>query len=126
MLHFAPETRIARNITRLARVNYIATDLNPSNPFLADQVPIVKADITDLPWPNESFEVVILSHVLSVVPDDAKAMRELRRIISSDGFVVNQEPYDPARETTYETPPHTPAWPRTVGDGDFFTCTDEI
>ncbi len=101
-------------------MNYTATDLNPSNPFLAAQVPIVQADITDLPWPNESFEVVILSHVLSFVPDDARAMRELRRVVSSDGLVVSEEPYDRARENTYETPPHAPAWPRTVGDGDFF------
>jgi SAM-dependent methyltransferase len=102
VLHFSPEPIICRNIATLMQVRYTAADLNPSNSWLADHFPIVRADITDQPWPDESFDVVIVSHVLEWVRDDALAMQELRRVVADDGVVVSQEPHDPMLETTCE------------------------
>lgn len=104
VLHFSPEPVIARNIATLPGVSYTAADLNPSNPWLPSEVPIVRADITDQPWPDRSFDVVIVSHVLEFVPDDVRGMTELRRVLADDGIVVSQEPYDPERERTLEFP----------------------
>jgi SAM-dependent methyltransferase len=104
VLHFSPEPIIARNITNLMQVRYTAADLTPSQPWLADKVPIVQADIADQPWPDNSFEVAIVSHVLEFVPDDLRAMRELRRVVSDTGVVISQEPYDSNLETTDEHP----------------------
>lgn len=102
VLHFAPEPIIARNIARIPGVVYVAADIDPNNLWLAAEVPITQADITDQPWQDESFDVVFVSHVLEHVPDDAKAMRELRRVVTDGGVVVSQHPRDPVRETTYE------------------------
>ncbi|WP_416181183.1 class I SAM-dependent methyltransferase [Chloroflexus sp.] len=33
-------------------------------------------DITNIPYPDESFDAILCSHVLEHVPDDRKAMRE--------------------------------------------------
>lgn len=102
VLHFAPEPIIARNIARLPDVTYTAADLEPGRSTLTHEYPITQADITDQPWPDESFDVVVVSHVLEHVPDDGKAMRELRRVVAHSGVVVSQHPYDPARDVTYE------------------------
>jgi SAM-dependent methyltransferase len=119
VLHFAPEPVIARNITNLPQITYTGADLNPSNAWLSDDIPLVQADITDQPWPDGSFEVVIVSHVLEFVPDDAKAMRELRRVVTADGVVVSQEPYDPTLDTTHEFPLAIGGSSPVVGDTDY-------
>jgi SAM-dependent methyltransferase len=104
VLHFAPEPIIARNIATLMQVAYTAADLHPSHSWLAQDFSIVRADITAQPWPDGSFGVVIVSHVLEWVPDDVLAMQELRRVVADDGVVVSQEPNDPSFETTCENP----------------------
>jgi SAM-dependent methyltransferase len=119
VLHFAPEPVIARNIRNLTQVTYTGADLNPSNTWLFADIPLVQADITDQPWPDASFEVVIVSHVLEFVLDDAKAMRELRRVVTSDGMVVSLEPYDPTLDTTYEVPPAVRGSSPIRGDTDY-------
>jgi SAM-dependent methyltransferase len=104
VLHFSPEPIIAHNITSLMSVQYTAVDLTPSQPWLTDQVPIVQADISDQPWPDNSFDIAIVSHVLEFVPDDLRAMRELRRVVADGGVVISQEPHDPSLATTDEHP----------------------
>jgi SAM-dependent methyltransferase len=104
VLHFSPEPIIAHNITTLMQVQYTAADLTPSQPWLADRVPVLQADIADQPWPDDSFDVAIVSHVLEFVPDDLRAMRELRRVVADTGVVVSQEPNDPNLEATHEHP----------------------
>jgi SAM-dependent methyltransferase len=104
VLHFAPESVIARNILEIPGVNYTAADLNPESLGAATGLSITRADITNQPWPDDSFDVAIISHVLEHVPDDAAAMNELRRVTTSQGLVVSQHPYDPARASTLEDP----------------------
>jgi ubiquinone/menaquinone biosynthesis C-methylase UbiE len=49
---------------------------------------MVKMDITDIQYPDESFDTVICNHVLEHVSDDRKAMREFYRILKKDGWAV--------------------------------------
>ncbi|MGO9902913.1 MAG: methyltransferase domain-containing protein [Solirubrobacteraceae bacterium] len=109
VLHFAPEPIIARNIAALRGISYTAADLDPKRGWLSKDSSITPADITAQPWADESFSVVVVSHVLEHVPDDGQAMRELRRVVTSDGVVVSQHPRDPARAVTYEDPSVTSA-----------------
>jgi SAM-dependent methyltransferase len=104
VLHSSPEPIIAGNITNHMQVQYTAADLTPSQSWLADHIAIVQADIADQPWPANSFDVVIVSHVLEMVPDDLRAMRELRRVVADDGVVVSQEPSDRSLAMTDENP----------------------
>lgn len=117
VLHFSPEPVVARNIIDQLRVQYTAADLTPSSAWLATDVPIVQADIADQPWADNSFDVVIVSHVLEFVPDDRRAMRELHRVVTDDGVVISQEPHDPSRETTWEnvTGPRAEPYVRSYG-----------
>lgn len=44
-----------------------------------------KIDIQDIPYPDESFDVVIANHMLYHVPDIEKALSEVNRVLKSGG-----------------------------------------
>ena len=75
--------------------DYLSADL--FNPLA-----MVKMDITDIQYPDESFDVIYCSHVLEHVDDDRKAMSEFRRVLKSDGWAILLVPI--FGETTYEDP----------------------
>ncbi len=98
LLHFSPEWCLSRRLRKLPGLRYVTTDLDSSQP--AD----LQLDITALHLPDSSFEAVLCSHVLEHVPDDARAMAELRRITAPGGFCLVMVPLDLGRSTTYEDP----------------------
>jgi SAM-dependent methyltransferase len=61
-----------------------------------------REDLTALPDPSESFDVIICFHVLEHIPDDRQAMREMARVLKPDGRALVQVPYYPQRGPTYE------------------------
>src|SRR5262245_9240348 len=81
VLHIAPEWSIARALSKLAYLDYLSGDLNPSG----NQQRI---DITDIPYPDDSFDVIYCSHVLEHVPEDRKAMAEFFRVLKPGGWAV--------------------------------------
>jgi len=72
LLHFAPEQAFYKRFRKMKNLEYITTDLNSP---LAD----VKADICNLPFEDNSFDFILCNHVLEHIPDDTKAMKELKR-----------------------------------------------
>eukprot|EP00588_Corethron_pennatum_P031924 CAMPEP_0194341752 /NCGR_PEP_ID=MMETSP0171-20130528/90645_1 /TAXON_ID=218684 /ORGANISM="Corethron pennatum, Strain L29A3" /LENGTH=236 /DNA_ID=CAMNT_0039107207 /DNA_START=152 /DNA_END=858 /DNA_ORIENTATION=- len=52
----------------------------------------VRADVQDIPLNDESFEGVIILHVLEHVPNLEKALRELSRVLKGGGFVHHETP----------------------------------
>jgi ubiquinone/menaquinone biosynthesis C-methylase UbiE len=52
----------------------------------------VKADILDLPFEDNSFDVIICNHVLEHIIDDKKAMSELYRVMKPKGWGIIQVP----------------------------------
>jgi len=95
LLHFAPEQAFYKRFKGLKNLDYTTTDLNSP---LAD----VKADICDLPFDDESFDVILCNHVLEHIPDDTKALKEIFRILKKDGWAILQIPQDLNREQTFE------------------------
>ena len=95
VIHFAPEQAFYKRFRKLQNLDYITTDLNSP---LAD----VKADICDLPFNDNEFDVILCNHVLEHIPDDTKAMQELYRILKPGGFGILQIPQDLNRATTFE------------------------
>ncbi len=62
-------------------------------------------DITDIQQPDRSYDVILCSHVLEHVEDDAKALSELRRVLRDDGLaIVDVPPWGEGCEETYEDP----------------------
>ena len=95
VLHFAPEQAFYQRFKAMQNLDYITTDLNSP---LAD----VKADICNLPFDDNSFDVILCNHVLEHIPDDTKAMQELYRILKPGGMAILQVPYEADREATFE------------------------
>jgi SAM-dependent methyltransferase len=95
LLHFAPEQAFFKRFKKLQNLDYTTTDLNSP---LAD----VKADICNLPFEENSFDVILCNHVLEHIPDDYKAMQELYRVMKPGGWGVFQIPQDLNRMVTFE------------------------
>jgi len=95
LLHFAPEQEFYKRFKKLNNLSYTTTDLNSP---LAE----VKADICNLPFKDDEFDVILCNHVLEHIPDDKKAMEELFRVLKPGGWGIFQIPQDLSRETTFE------------------------
>ncbi len=95
MLHFAPEQAFYKRFKKLKNLDYTTTDLNSP---LAD----VKADICDLPFEDNSYDIIFCNHVLEHIPDDDKALEELYRILKPKGMAIFQIPQDLSRDKTFE------------------------
>lgn len=95
VLHFAPEQAFYKRFRKLKNLEYTTTDLNSP---LAD----VKADICNLPFEDNSYDVIFCNHVLEHIPDDTKAMQELYRVLKPGGWGIFQIPQELDRETTFE------------------------
>ncbi|TCK67341.1 methyltransferase family protein [Winogradskyella wandonensis] len=95
VLHFAPEQCFLKRFRKLQHLDYTTTDLLSP---IAD----VKADICNLPFEDNSYDIILCNHVLEHIPDDTKAMQELYRVIKPGGWGIFQIPQDLNRETTFE------------------------
>ncbi|MFZ5756990.1 MAG: class I SAM-dependent methyltransferase [Pseudomonadota bacterium] len=80
MLHFAPEP-FFRDMFARQFGSYECADLNRKD---VDH----NVDLQKLPFADTSFDVVYASHVLEHVPDDRKAIAEIRRILRPGGIAV--------------------------------------
>jgi SAM-dependent methyltransferase len=95
VLHFAPEHCFLRRFAEVPNVNYIAADIDPPKGG-------VRIDITDIPLDADSIDLIICSHVLEHIDDDAKAMSELRRVLSPGGTALIMCPVYRDHPTTFE------------------------
>ncbi|WP_108668659.1 class I SAM-dependent methyltransferase [Euzebya rosea] len=91
VLHVAPDFGLYLWLRRQPDVDYTATDLDASR--YRHIGGMRSADLTDLPFDDASFDVVICSHVLEHVPDDATALRELHRVLRPGGHALLLTPY---------------------------------
>jgi len=95
VLHFAPEQAFHKRFKKMSNLEYVTTDLNSP---LAD----VKADICNLPFENNEFDVILCNHVLEHITDDTKAMQELYRVLKKGGLGIFQIPQDLNRDISFE------------------------
>lgn len=94
VLHFAPEQAFYQLFRKQKNLDYTTTDLLSP---LAD----VKADICNLPFEDNTYDVILCNHVLEHIPDDTKAMQELYRVLKPGGLGIFQIPQDLNREVTF-------------------------
>jgi predicted SAM-dependent methyltransferase len=94
VLHFAPEQAFYKLFRNQKNLDYTTTDLYSP---LAD----VKADICNLPFEDNQYDVILCNHVLEHIPDDTKAMQELYRVLKPGGMAILQIPQDLSRIVTF-------------------------
>ncbi|MEQ9303309.1 MAG: class I SAM-dependent methyltransferase [Marinoscillum sp.] len=96
MLHIAPELCFIDRFESLTNLEYITGDIE--SPLAK-----VKMDIHEIPFEENSFDVIFCNHVLEHVHDDIKAMKEMRRVLKPGGWAILQVPFFyPLKNETYE------------------------
>lgn len=95
MLHVAPELCFESRFKKQLGDNYLTADL-------FNALAMVKMDITNIEYPDQSFDVIYCSHVLEHVQDDKKAMREFHRVLKSNGYAILLVPVTTVK--TFEDP----------------------
>lgn len=95
MLHVAPEPAFEKLFSKKLSSGYVTADLYDPNVM-------VKMDITNIQYPDETFDVIYCSHVLEHVPDDKQAMREFQRVLKAKGWAILLVPI--TTEKTFEDP----------------------
>lgn len=95
MLHVAPERCLAERLSAMLGSGYLTADLH-------DPSAMVRMDVMNIAYPDESFDVIYCSHVLEHVIDDRRAMREFRRVLKRDGWAVLLVPI--TAERSWEDP----------------------
>ena len=111
ILHFAPEKIVMRQM----RGNPLYETADLRQPGVTHRV-----DITALPFPAASYDVVMAHHVLEHIDDDRRAIAELFRVLKPGGFAVLSVPLNASRQETYENPAITDPVARTA----HFTAPD--
>lgn len=105
MLHIAPEQCFLGRFRAMPNLDYTTGDLESP---LAD----VKMDVHDIPFADNTFDVVFCNHVLEHVTDDHRAMTEILRVLKPGGWAMLQSPKDPSYGVTKEDPSIKDPWER--------------
>lgn len=108
----APEQCFLKRFKQLRHLDIITADLY--SPIVD-----IKADICDLPFDDDAFDIIFCNHVLEHIQDDNKAMQELYRVLKPGGFGIFQIPLDYNRENTFEDPNITSAVERSKHFGQY-------
>lgn len=95
VLHIAPEKWFQKKLKSLSNLDYLSADLDSS-------WAMENMDITDINYPDNTFDVILCNHVLEHIPDDHKAMQELYRVLKQGGWAILQVPMDNTKVTTFE------------------------
>lgn len=100
LLHAAPEKIFSQYFKSRSDLEYVSIDLNPDAYGYAQGT--IAMDLTDLKFEENSFDIIICSHVLEHIPNDAKAMSEMFRVLKPGGWAIINVPVHQDRETTFE------------------------
>lgn len=81
ILHWAPEYALQRSLAQLPNAAYVSADI-------AGDEAMQHMDITDVPFKDDAFDLVICVHVLEHVGDDRAALREMVRVLRPGGVAM--------------------------------------
>ncbi len=85
VLHIAPEHCFIDRMEKLPNLKYITGDLE--SPLAK-----VKMDVHQIPFEDNTFDVVFCNHVMEHVEDDILACKEINRVLKSSGWGIIQSP----------------------------------
>ncbi len=99
LLHISPNKEIANALAAGETVTQLVGTIEPE---MYSEYKPVYCDIQKMDFADNTFDVVVCCHVIEHVDDDAKAMREIYRVLKPGGFAVLQVPLALNLEKTLE------------------------
>ena len=102
LLHFAPEKEFYNIFSQKKTIEYVPCDLFPETYNYDGKVKVQKVDVTNIPFEDNSFDVILCNRVLEHVPNDRQAMAEMCRVMKNGGWGILSVPIDYTLENTYE------------------------
>lgn len=103
ILHFAPEKCLHDVIRQYLNLRYETADLMTTYIDAIGVMPDHVMSVTDIQFPDNTFDVVICNHVFELVPDDAQGMREIFRVLKPNGYAIIQAAVNNNLSKTIET-----------------------
>ncbi len=100
VLEFAAAEGTKSLLTKNPNCEYHSADINEG---AAEMV----INITDINLPDDSYDYIICMHVLEHVPDEAKAVSEMKRVCKNRGKLLITVPVDISRDQTFVSPEAT-------------------
>lgn len=98
LLEFAPGDALYKKLKSYPFIAYRSADLSRKT---VDE----RVDMTDMAaYADGSLDIILCSHILEHIPDDRKAMREMRRVLKPDGFAIVLVPLVVGLDETHEDP----------------------
>ncbi|MNI39447.1 hypothetical protein D3C73_936290 [compost metagenome] len=97
LLHFAPEKVFNDFFTKNIKIDYYPVDLNPNYPGIRDVV-----DITQIPYEDNKFDIIICNHVIEHIPNERQALNEMWRVLKPTGAAFINAPVFDQLEFTIE------------------------
>ncbi len=97
LLHVAPEHCFIKRFEALPNIDYITADLE--SPWAK-----VKMDVQNIPFEENTFDIVFCNHIMEHVDSDLQALSELYRVMKPNAWGIILSPINPARKVTYEDP----------------------
>ena len=93
-MHIAPEMIIADQFIKHGFANYTCGDFFAEGQHADYSHELFKhMDVQNLPFADNSFDLIICNHVLEHVFDEKKAMQELFRVLTKGGQAILQVPF---------------------------------
>lgn len=100
ILHIAPEKHLSEKLLEFGFEKYICGDYFTEGYSYPAHVQNI--NVLNIPYDDNTFDMVICNHVLEHIPEDIQAMKEIRRVLKSGGKAILQVPISKNSAKTFE------------------------
>jgi SAM-dependent methyltransferase len=100
VLHIAPEKRLSRFMLGVGFGEYVCGDLFTEG--YNHPTHVQNIDVNEIPFEDDTFDLILCNHVLEHIPTDDVAIKELARVLKPGGTAILQVPISANSAETFE------------------------